>query len=274
MTCRVLVQSSDGSTMEARAILDSGSAASFVSERLAQGLHLSRSNQNVSISGVAGFVRNSSHPITSFQVSSLQDPCKRFPVTAVIVSHVTSDLPLQPIPLNQTWNHLSGLQLADPNFGSPGKIDLLLGVEILADAVLHGRRWGDPGSPVALETHFGWALAGSTNSRATAQDIVTHHTTVVSGDDLLRRFWELEQVMTENYLTPEERSVMDHFRDHHTRVENGRFMVPLPKKLEVKPIGESRSQAVCRFLSFERSLHSKGLFSESSTSTSTWGMQS
>ena len=66
----------------------------------------------------------------------------------------------------------------------------------------------------------------------------------------------------ENYLTPEERSVMDHFRDHHTRVENGRFMVPLPKKLEVKAIGESRSKAVRRFLSFERSLHYKGLFSE------------
>ena len=32
MTCRVLVQSSNGSTMEARAILDSGSTASFVSE--------------------------------------------------------------------------------------------------------------------------------------------------------------------------------------------------------------------------------------------------
>ena len=37
-------------------------------------------------------------------------------------------------------------------------------------------------------------------------------------------------------------------------------MVPLPKKHDVKPIGESRSQAVCRFLSLERTLRAKNQF--------------
>ncbi len=39
-------------------------------------------------------------------------------------------------------------------------------------------------------------------------------------------------------------------------------MVPLPKKLGVKPLGKSRSQVVRRFLSFERALHAKGQFPE------------
>ena len=42
-------------------------------------------------------------------------------------------------------------------------------------------------------------------------------------------------------------------------------MVPLPKKLDAKPIGESRSQAVRRFLSLERSLNSKAQFREVNT---------
>ena len=37
MTCRIVVYAPDGSSIEARALLDSASSASFVSERLAQG---------------------------------------------------------------------------------------------------------------------------------------------------------------------------------------------------------------------------------------------
>ena len=44
MTCRVVVKSSHGSKMEARALLDSGSSVSFVSQRLAQCLHLPHSS--------------------------------------------------------------------------------------------------------------------------------------------------------------------------------------------------------------------------------------
>ena len=60
----------------------------------------------------------------------------------------------------------------------------------------------------------------------------------------------------------EEQCALEHFYSHHSRDEEGRFVVPLPKRsMEVK-LGESRSQAVRRFLSFERSVHSKSLFPE------------
>ena len=160
---------------------------------------------------------------------------------------VTSDLPLQYVPADQKWSHLSGIQLSDPDFGKPGRIDLLLGVEVFAEVVLHGRRCGIPGSPVAFETQFGWVLAGSTNSCAPAQVVATHHTTLLSGDDLLRRFWEVEKLAVEDYLTPEESAVVDHFKSHHTRLTDGRFLVPLPKQPGGNPLGESRSQAVRRF---------------------------
>ena len=128
---------------------------------------------------------------------------------------------------------------------------------------LHGRRFGPPGSPVAFETEFGWVLAGEAESCAPADHVTTYHTALISGDDVLRKFWEIEEKpMSDSTLSPEERTVVHNFRDNHSRSDSGRFVVPLPKKPDAKQIGESRSQAVRRFLSLERSLHSKHQFDE------------
>ena len=59
-------------------------------------------------------------------------------------------------------NHLAGIGLTDREFGTTGRIDLLLGEEVFVDVMRHGRRIGYPGSPVAFETDFGSILAGST----------------------------------------------------------------------------------------------------------------
>ena len=55
---------------------------------------------------------------------------------------------------------------------------------------------------------------------------------------------------------------MRHFRETHTHSPDGRFIVALPKRPGVKPLGESWSQAIRRFLSLERSLNSRSLFKE------------
>ena len=158
---------------------------------------------------------------------------------------------------------MSGLKLADPKFANPGKIDLLLGVDVFVDALLTGRKIGPPGSPTALETHFGWVLAGRTESLTSNYHITTHHISILSGDDLLRQFWELEEApVSEPIYSTEERMVIDHYKANHLRDDNGMFVVPLPRKPDVTPLGESRSQAVRRFHSLERALHTKGQFKE------------
>ena len=53
-----------------------------------------------------------------------------------------------------------------------------------------------------------------------------------------------------------------HFETHYSRSKEGRFVVPLPKNPNARPIGESRSQAVKRFLSLERSLNFKNRFQD------------
>ena len=180
---------------------------------------------------------------------------------AAIVPQVTCELPMHSVSFKPEWNHLKDLQLADPDFGRPGRIDLLLGVDVFVDILLSGRRFGQPGTPTAFEIHFGWVLAGSVEGSTTADHLVSYHISLTSSDNVLRRFWEIkDSPLSEVGLSPEERSVVQHFEANHSRASTGRFVVPLPKKGNVRPIGESRSQAVRRFLSLEHTLHAKKQF--------------
>ncbi len=266
MTCQVLVKGPDGSSsMKARALLDSASSTSFISEGLAQALRLPRSTRNIKISGVAGLSHQSPlHSLATFDIAATSSPDDKFQVTAVVMPRVTCDLPLQPVHQDSKWTHLSGLHLADPDFGRPGKIDVLLGIDVYADVLLHGRRNGPSGSPTAFETKFGWVLAGKTvPSSSPPRNVATLHISVASGDDILRKFWEIEENPRDDCtLSPEEHSVVRHFTETHSRAKSGRFIVPLPRNPRAKRLGESRSQAVRRFLSLERSLRAKDQFAE------------
>lgn len=263
MTCQVMVETPQG-VIKARALLDTGSSASFVSERLAQSLRLRRFMQNAKIYGIAGLPHSDGkQSVTQFLVSSAHSAGRRHNVNAFIIPQITGDLPICPITPEQNWKHLEGLTLADPKYNRPGRIDLLLGVGVFVEVICHGRRCGPHNSPTALNTEFGWVLAGNAGSQTDTQLVATHLTSVLTGDDLLRRFWEVEEKTIANCtLTLEERCAVEHFNSHRYRDQDGRFVVPMPKRSMATKLGESRSQAVRRFLSFERSIHSKGIFPE------------
>ena len=88
----------------------------------------------------------------------------------------------------------------------------------------------------------------------------SHVCCVALDDDSLRRFWEIEDYNLqepalspkEKRLSPEENRVMEHFDKYHTRDKDGRFVVPLPRKENVPPLGESKTQAIRTFKSLER----------------------
>ncbi len=247
--------------MKARALLDSASFTSFITERLAQSLHLPRSKHVAKISGIAGLTHNSSaQSLTTFKVSNVHSAAHIFNVTAIIVPRVTCELPVHHIHRKSSWNHLNGITLADPDFAYPGRIDILLGIDVFVDVLWQGRRMGPSGSPVAFETAFGWVLAGRADSHDLSATVIANFSNVqYSGDDLLREFWRIEeQASSELVMTPEEKFVINHFKTKHLRDKDGTFIVPLPRKSNPPEIGESRSFAIRRYLSLERSLASKG----------------
>ena len=85
---------SNGPPIEARAILDSASSASFIFERLARCLCLPRSRQSTAITLSQ---RSHTSSVTCFSISGVRSPRQVVKVTAVVVPRVTCDLPIHPI---------------------------------------------------------------------------------------------------------------------------------------------------------------------------------
>ena len=91
MTCYVKVKSPEGSVITARALLDSASSASFVTERLARALNLPH------ISGVTGITTTSPlKSVASFSIITTSPPGETIDVVAIVSPIVTCDLPLSP----------------------------------------------------------------------------------------------------------------------------------------------------------------------------------
>ena len=78
-----------------------------------------------------------------------------------------------------------GNPLSRPRLGLPGRIDILLGVDIFVEVLRQGRQTGSPGSLSTFKTEFGWVLAANLDVYAPSCSITSHHVSVVTGDDLL-----------------------------------------------------------------------------------------
>lgn len=220
---------------------------SFVSERLIQSLRLPRSHQSVWISGIAGLSPKArTHSMTTFRILPVNTSDNSISVTAIVVPRVTCDIPTHPISFGTRWDHLSDIPLADAEFGV---LDVLLSADIFISVLLQGRRDGLPGTPTAIETELGWVLTGSVEKTASVLTATAH---CASLENTFRRFWEIEESpFSESTLSLEERTVICHFHNNHRHDLDGRFIVALPRKPNAASIGESRTQEVCRFLSFE-----------------------
>ena len=162
---------------------------------------------------------------------------------------ITSNIPSCSVAFNVT--------LADPEFGVSDSVDIFLGADVFSCTVLHGRRFNPSGSPSAIKTTFGWVLDGSVLAvgiQSQPQED-TCCLAVSFPDDLLRKFWKVEEYnLQQPLLSSKEQTVVNNFESNHSRDETGRFIVPLPKKKDVTPLDESRSFAVKRFKVLERSL--------------------
>ena len=114
---------------------------------------------------------------------------------------------------------------------------------------------------MALNTVFGWAILGRYLPQCTQQTVnVISPAGANPSDDLLTRFWEIEEPPNEQpTFTPEEEAVQKHFDLTHSYVDPpGHYQVSLSRKSKHATLGLSRPQAVHRFLSNERSIQRKG----------------
>jgi hypothetical protein len=124
-------------------------------------------------------------------------------IIAHVLPNITGDQPSNPVDISR-WKHISNLNLADPEFNSPHRVEMLLGGDVYATLLRPGVLLGtNPGEPAAINTIFGWVINGPVDFRVPS--VVNTYCTIMEPEPLevsLKRLWELEEVPNESFANP------------------------------------------------------------------------
>nr|XP_014098474.1 uncharacterized protein LOC106623465 [Bactrocera oleae]XP_036228668.1 uncharacterized protein LOC118682854 [Bactrocera oleae] len=177
------------------ALCDIGSQVSFICESLVTVLNLPRSLYECQVEGIDQSLSTRTKGIVRVSMQSHADEKFKISFNAYIIDSITSMTPVTTIDI-RTSHHLKCLRLADPAFGIPGPVELLLGADIWPALALNDVVVGPHNEPCALHTRLGWVVLGPVVSNESKSvlfsslvDVQEDSTT----DKLLRNIWEIEE---------------------------------------------------------------------------------
>ena len=157
-TATVLIKNKYGEFIQARALLDSGSQSNFISQELSDQLSVNKFKINpIPVSGISQVETNVNYR-TNCQIKS-QFNGYQLNASFLVLDKITQKLPLSQI-CTSSLDIPNTIKLADKNFGTPIKIDLLIGTTIFWDLLCVGQiKLGD-GKLILQKTKLGWIIAG------------------------------------------------------------------------------------------------------------------
>ncbi|XP_059223520.1 uncharacterized protein LOC131997138 [Stomoxys calcitrans] len=247
----------NGEISKARALLDSGSEASFISERMFNMLKLPSRRTAAHVSGLNETVSARSRKVCSLKLSSPVDCNFSLDVSAFVIPKLTSCLPTFSAS-KEMFSKLPEIHLADPDFYRSSYVDILIGADVFPIVMLQGVINPVCGTLMAQETRFGWILTGPIQT----ESISVFQTTVLMAneaalDQQILRFWEMEDIPKGTYMSESDRYCEVNFCRTTRRDSSGRFVVTLPFKPEYPTeirLGESRKIALAQYIRNENRL--------------------
>lgn len=247
-TALVKVKNSEGGYVVLRAMVDSCSDASYITESAARKLRLPIERVNIQVSGLGNNVTSESKGMTSFNIHSLVKSTFNRKVNAYVLSLISPNRPL--INFKATNRIPESIKLADPNFNHAAKIDLLLGGEVDCAIFKSGSFKSD--NIIYRETELGWIVSGCVSHELncfTAAIARTENLELVfkSLDQSIRRFWEIEELPVSRALTGEEMLCEEIYEATTIRLPTGRYSVSLPFKRKISGFSNMRKIALSRF---------------------------
>ncbi|XP_075150473.1 uncharacterized protein LOC142224575 [Haematobia irritans] len=245
-----------GILYKARALLDPGSQASFISERLQRRLGLPTTRVNARISGLNNALAGLTQKQCIFELTSGLDEDIKIEICGLVLPHLTGRLPSSSISLPERFS-VGDIRLADPYFAKSDQVDILIGADVYPQVILDGIQRNVLGSLVAQNTIFGWVLTGQLDSERGGLTTMVSFCTEVSLSKQLEKFWKLEEPPMASVMTEEETYCEDLYTRTTRRSTDGRFIVCLPFKpqhAEGKGLGISRTKAFRQFLRNESCL--------------------
>ncbi|XP_063923045.1 uncharacterized protein LOC135137352 [Zophobas morio] len=255
-TARVAVLSSRGFPQIFRVLLDSASQSSFITSKAFHKLGLPKKRTSILVHGLGSTSTRTPHGATTFSIRPTDKTFPEIQVDAYILPKICDPLPSTHIS-SQHWSHIkSNLPLADPEFASPGHIDMLLGADVFSSLFLGNKISGHLGEPDAIQTIFGYVLMGpvTTLRESPIRTFVMTSDGTPSLEETVCEFWELETVPPATIVSPDDALCEKLYSESHYRNEDGRYVVALPFKSPRPIFPTSRELAVQRFLWLEKRL--------------------
>lgn len=266
-TAIIHIKDAWGQTHAVRALLDSGSQISAMTNDCFARLGLPKTHFESNIVGLAQSPVTQIHGATSCHFSSHFDSEYIFPtIELVILSQITATMPPARLPssVRDRYEHLS---LADKDFDVPSRIDVLLGADVFPSLIRpHGGIEHYVGFPSALDTKLGWIIFGSFSTYHSTPLVALTTTIDQSIGDQLQRFWSVEEPVAPEVPTTEDQWCEEYYLKSTSRDPSGRFCVALPfRDLFIVPnlststsihgLGDSRITAMKRFYNLEKRLN-------------------
>lgn len=235
---------------KARALLDVGSQSSFITAELCNLLDLPQEHVDIKVSGLSE-VRSNVNKRVFVNVESRVNKFSA-KLSCLVISKITGNIPNVKLDV-KSLNVPRHLELADPEFCIPSKVDMLIGADLFWQLICVGQIQLSQGA-ILQKTRFGWIVAGPVQASVVRSNNIQCNTSQ-SIDAQLTKFWETEECPAKALLSKEELQCENSFVANTVRNSDGRFIVTLPLKASPEKLGESKLQAEKRFLSLERKLH-------------------
>ena len=244
-TALIPIEDEASSIVLCRTMIDSGSQLSLISETVVQRMQLKRQKQFLTVNGIGNISQTYNSGSVTLRLKPKYGP-RVITVNAFILPNLNALLPNRSFDTSKLF-HMIAVELADPNCNVSSPIELILGSDVAEEIILDGKFTEDNGLHFR-NTVFGWIVSGKQQNKACS---IANISLCINYTFDLKKFRELEDVPTASQHTDEKIACQKHFRNT-TILENNRFIVAMPFKLNAQPLGNTFIQAKRRFPNLEK----------------------
>lgn len=261
-TAMVYLISGDGTKVNARALLDSGSQTSFITKKLFNKLkNVEYYDTAFNIGGITNKLTHVDKLVNLIVESQVTN--YKVKATCAVLDKITCKIPQVSVDTDKIKLG-NDIILADPFYYKPGDVDMLISADLYFKIIIPEIIKLGTDLPILQNSELGWLVCGTApirskikNSTVDTEFATAYLSCQSKSEDVnetIPKFWQLEEFSDKKFLSGDEKLSEKIFLDTCQRLDNGGFQVDLPmnNNEDYLKLGDSFYSAYKRFQFLER----------------------
>jgi hypothetical protein len=125
------VKDARGHFQRVRAVLDNCSQGSFIAQKCLRRLGLRFTPSKIRVRGINPGAESTSPGFVECRIQPRNKPDQSKTINVHVLPQLAGHMPAGPVDISN-WKHLCNLELADPDFNTPHRVEMLLGGDLYA----------------------------------------------------------------------------------------------------------------------------------------------